>query len=379
MFVVAALSQHQGHGGHKGRISFDFLCVLCALCVGSAHNPATAPQPPEQRLLYVALPDSDAEVDRAIQILVFDIANSHTLVRRIALWPAPLADEAETVRGIAAHTPSRRVYVSTTKRLAAIDLGTDRIVWEKSYDGHCCERMAISPDGETIYAPAFGSPRWFVVHAATGELRASIGVTGWPRTTIYSRDGRYTFLGAWDSPVLSVADTARHAVVRTVGPFGGSVCPFTVNGKNTLAFANVDGLVGFEVGDLQTGLILDRVAVDGYDKAAAAPYECPSHGIAFAPGERELWVADGVRNRLHVFDAAVYPPAPLAAIELSAQPRAITFSVDGRYAYTSTGEVVDTTIKKISGRLEDTGHATVSSEHLVEIDFLDGRPIRSSP
>ena len=175
---------------------------------------------------------------------------------------------------------------------------------------------------------------------------------------------------------LAGAVRRRHGAARgrpTVGPFGGSVCPFTINAKNTLAFANVDGLVGFEVGDLQTGLILDRVAVDGYDKAAAAPYECPSHGIAFTPDERELWVADGVRNRLHVFDAAIYPPAPLAAIELSAQPRAITFSVDGRYAYASTGEVLDTAIKKISGRLEDTGHATVSSDHLVEIDFLDGR------
>jgi len=352
------------------------LQLILGLLTGAAVA-AAGQQAREQHFLYTAVPDSDADADRSIRLLVFDIANDHRLVKRIPLWPAARADEAETVRGIAAHAASRRVYVSTTKRLAAIDLETDRIVWEKSYDGHCCERMAISPDGETIYAPAFGSPRWFVVHAATGELRASIGVTGWPRATIYSRDGRYVFLGAWDSPVLSVADTARHEVVRTIGPFGGSICPFTVNGRNTLVFANVDGLVGFEVGDLQTGLVLDRVAVDGYDKTAAAPYECPSHGIAFTPGERELWVADGVRNRINVFDGAVYPPAPLAAIELSAQPRAITFSVDGRYAYASTGEVLDTAIKKISGRLEDTGHATVSSEHLVEIDFLDGRPIRS--
>ena len=238
--------------------------------------------------------------------------------------------------------------------------------------------MAVSPDGQTIYAPAFGSPKWYVIHAATGELRASIGVTGWPRATIYSRDGRHAYLarvGLADSvgqPTRRGTRSSRPSVRSA-----RSVCPFTVNAKGTLAFANVDGLVGFEVGDLQTGLILDRVAVDGYDKAAAATYECPSHGIAFTPDERELWVADGVRNRLHVFDAAIYPPAPLAAIELSAQPRAITFSVDGRYAYTSTGEVLDTAIKKISGRLEDTGHATVSSEHLVEIDFLDGRPIRS--
>src|SRR5262245_427071 len=379
MFVAAALSQHQGHGGHKGKISFDFLCVLCVLCVSSAHKPANAHQTLERHLLYAAVPDSDADADRAIRLLVFDIANGHRPVRKIALWPAAPGDEAETVRGIAAHAGSGRLYISTTKRLAAFDLIKDAILWEKRFDAHCCEQMAVSPDGDTIYAPAFGSPRWYVVQAATGEQRASIGVTGWPRATIYSRDGRYVFLGAWDSPVLSVADTARHAVVRTIGPFGASVCPFTVNSKNTLVFSNVDGLVGFEVGDLQTGLILDRVAVDGYDKAAVAPYECPSHGIAFTPGERELWIADGVRNRLHVFDATVYPPSPLAAIELSAQPRAITFSVDGRYAYASTGEVVDATIKKISGRLEDTEHATVSSEHLVQIDFLDGRPVRSRP
>jgi DNA-binding beta-propeller fold protein YncE len=287
------------------------------------------------------------------------------------------ADEAETVRGIAAHAPSRRVYVSTTKRLAAIDLGPTGSSGRRTTTAIAANGWRSPPTERRSTRRPSAARGGSSFTAATGELRASIGVTGWPRATIYSRDGRHAFLGAWDSPVLSVADTARHAVVRTVGPFGGSVCPFTVNGKNTLAFANVDGLVGFEVGDLQTGLILDRVAVDGYDKAAAAPYECPSHGIAFAPGERELWVADGVRNRLHVFDAAVYPPAPLAAIELSAQPRAITFSVDGRYAYASTGEVVDTAVKKISGRLEDTGHATVSSEHLVEIDFFDGRPIRS--
>ena len=361
-------------------LSNAFLCVLCALCVhrATAVSPTGRQSPLERHFLYVAMPGTeDGDADRSIRILVFDIANAHRIVRRIPLWPAARGDEAETVRGIAAHARTGRLYVSTTKRLAAIDLITDAILWEKSYEGHCCERMAVAPDGETIYVPAFGSPRWYVIHATTGELRASIGVTGWPRATIYARDGRHAFLGAWESSILSVSDTRTHAVVRTVGPFGGAVCPFTVNAKGTLAFANVDGLVGFEVGDLQTGLILDRVAVDGYDKEAAARYECPSHGIAFTPGERELWVADGVRNRLQVFDASVYPPAARAGVELSAQPRSVTFSLDGRYAYSSTGEVVDAAARKIVGGLEDPAGARVASEHLIEIDFLDGRPIRS--
>src|SRR5262249_35196063 len=97
--------------------------------------------------LYAALPASDqADPDPAIRLLVFDVANAHRLVRRISLWPAPAGGEPETVRGIAAHAATRRLFVSTTHRLAAIDLNTGRVLWEKSYDGHCCDRLAVSPD-----------------------------------------------------------------------------------------------------------------------------------------------------------------------------------------------------------------------------------------
>jgi DNA-binding beta-propeller fold protein YncE len=331
----------------------------------------------EQRYLYVALPGSeDVDPDRAVRILVFDITTGHRFVRRIPVWPAATGEDREVVRGTAASPGTGRLFISTTRRLAAVDLKTDKIIWERRYEDHCCERIAVSPDDQTVYAPAFGSAKWYVVHAATGELRATISVTGWPRDTRYSRDGTRAYLAAWESPILSVSDAARDEVVKTVGPFSASLCPFTVNAKATLAFANVDGLVGFEVGDLQTGLILDRVVADGYDKDAAAKYECPSHGIAFTPDERELWVADGVRNRLHVFDARVYPPTPLASVELTSQPRWMAFNLDGRYAYPSTGDVVDRAARKIVGALEFPSGAKVKSEHVLEIDFMDGQPIR---
>ena len=211
---------------------------------------------------------------------------------------------------------------------------------------------------------------------AVRGLRATVGVTGWPRQTIYSRDGTRAYLAAWESPILSASDAVGHQIVKTIGPFSASLCPFTLNAKGTLAFANVDGLVGFEVGDLQTGLILDRVAAEGYDKDAAAKYECPSHGIAFTPNERELWVADGVRNRQQVIDATVYPPTALTAIDLPSQPQWIAFSIDGRYAYSSTGDVIGTAARKIVGALEDSAGAKVTSEHFLEIDFQEGRPIR---
>jgi hypothetical protein len=335
--------------------------VAVALLVAAAAAPS-------ERRLYVALPASDADADRSLRLVVFDIDNAHRLVKRVPLWAVRATEPSETVRGLAAHAGTGRLYLSTTSRLAAIDLKTGKVIWSQRYEGHCCDRAAVSPDGRTIYAPAFGAAKWYVVAAATGELRASIAVTGWPRQTIYSRDGARAFLAAWDSRLLTVADAATHAVARTVGPFSASLCPFTVNAKGTLAFANVDGLVGFEAGDLQTGAVLDRVVAPDSDPEAAKQYECPSHGIAFAPDERELWVADGVANRLIVFDAREYPPVQRTAVELPAQPRWLAFSSDGRYVYPSTGDVVDAATKKIVGALEAPPGSKVDSSVLVEID-----------
>ena len=179
---------------------------------------------------------------------------------------------------------------------------TEKIVWENTYDGTCCDRLALSPDGATIYAPAFGAPKWYVIDAASGALLATIDTMGWPRQAIFAPDGSLVYLSAWESPVLSVVDTKTRKMVREVGPFTNYLCPFTINGRASQVFANVDGLVGFEVGDLQTGLILDRVVVEGYQMDVAEKFECPSHGIGLTPDERELWVADGVDNRMHVFD-----------------------------------------------------------------------------
>src|SRR2546426_1243051 len=79
----------------------------------------------EQRYLYVALPGSDdANPDRAVRIVVFDIANAHRFVKRIPLWPASRGEDAEAV--MAASARAGRLYISTTRRLAAIDLKTDK-------------------------------------------------------------------------------------------------------------------------------------------------------------------------------------------------------------------------------------------------------------
>jgi hypothetical protein len=141
---------------------------------------------------------------------------------------------------------------------------------------------------------------------------------------------------------------------------------------------NVNGLLGFEVGDVAAGRMLHRVEVPGYHPGPLKRHGCPSHGVGLTPDEKELWVVDAANQRLHVFDAARMPPSYVASIELGVdQPGWITFSLDGAYAYPSTGEVIDTKTRRIVAHLKDEQGRQVQSEKLLEIDFAGAVPVRA--
>ena len=111
--------------------------------------------------------------------------------------------------------------------------------------------------------------------------------------------------------------------------------------------------MGFEIGDLETGAKLARVEVQGFAKGPVKRHGCPSHGIGLTPDERELWVADAANRRVHVFDATAMPPKQQASIELRDEPGWVTFTIDGQYAYPSTGDVIDVKSRTIVATLAD--------------------------
>jgi DNA-binding beta-propeller fold protein YncE len=348
---------------------------LLGLAASLPALPTSAPQ--EKRLLYVAVPGIRNYVEYGgVGILVFDVANGHRFVKRIPTLEEKAGEPPENIKGIAANAASGRLYVSTPKRVFAIDLRTERIVWNRTYDGGC-DRMALAPDGKTLYVPSFEGPHWHVVDAATGDVIARLETNSGAHNTIYAPDGRLVYLGGLKSPMLNIADASTHVVAKRVGPFGDVIRPFTINGRQTLCFVNVNELLGFEVGDLQTGRLLHRVEVSGYRKGPVKRHGCPSHGVALTPDETELWLADGANSLLHVFNATVMPPKHIATLPVRDQPGWISFGVDGRYAYPSTGEVIDTRTKKIVAALQDEHGRAVQSEKLLEIVFSGDRPIRA--
>lgn len=78
---------------------------------------------------------------------------------------------------------------------------------------------------------------------------------------------------------------------------------------------------------------------------------------------------------MHIFDATVMPPRQVASIPLKDQPGWITFSIDGRFAYPSTGDIVDVKTRQIVAELKDEAGKPVQSEKLLEIDFQGNQPV----
>ncbi|MEO8564417.1 MAG: hypothetical protein ABI601_20250 [bacterium] len=343
--------------------------------------PLAAPARPrtlaERHLLYVASPGTRNYVEYGgVGILVFDIDDGYRFVRRIPTWATADGTPTENVKGIAASAATGRVYVSSLSRVVAIDAVSGATIWDRPFDGGA-DRLAISPDGRTLYVPQLEGPSWHVVDAATGDVRATVETKSGSHNTIASADGRFVYLAGLKSAVLSVLDTKTGQVERLVGPFGNVIRPFTVDGGNTRAFVNVNDLLGFEVGDIASGKPLYRVEVAGFQRGVVKRHGCPSHGIALTRDERELWIADCANGYIHLFDVTVSPAKQIASVKMRDCVGWVSFSMDGRVAYSSTGEIIDVATRTVIATLRDETGRDVQSEKMLDLVIADGKVVRA--
>jgi DNA-binding beta-propeller fold protein YncE len=330
----------------------------------------------ENRYLYVAVPGiRDYLGYGGHGILVFDMNNNHQFVKRIKTQGLHPNGKPSNVKGIAVSVPLNSIFVSTLESLQRIDLATDKVVWEKPFEGGC-DRMSISPDGLTMYLPSLEKGFWNVVDCKTGDIIKKIDVYKRAHNTIYGLSGTLVYLDDIASPWLYIADAKTHTLSRKVGPFANNVRPFTINSQETIAYVTVDSLLGFEVGDLKSGKKLTSVVVEGWNVGPVRRHGNPAHGIGLTPDEKELWLCDGHNMRLHVFSAQP-PYQQLTTIPLQDMPGWITFSLDGRYAYPSSGEVIDVKTREILFILKDEYYNSVASEKMVEVQLSGNKVVRA--
>jgi len=371
--------------------------MVAAGCIGWVIAQAYADQTKERNtyffqrdrhLLYVALPGTleGGAYRNGIGIVVLDVNNNYSFVKRIPTWDVPGSGYPEQLAGVAASPQTNLIYLATRGRLGAIDLETDKMVWSHTYDGECCERPQVTPDGTTIVVGSDLKDFWYVIDAKTGKLINKIHAPQSPNAhnLNLSPDGLLAFMSP-NGPVLSIGDVKTAKTIKTIR-FSDNVRPFVINHDASLIYANLNNLLGFEIADVKAGAVIQRVEVPGFGwrefwnqpNRPYVPHGCPSHGIALTPDEKEIWIVDGIRNFIHIFDNTKATPVIVDSISTTGGPMWITVGLDGKFAYVSSGDVIDMKTHKIVAQMKDEYGRQMASEKLLDMFFADRKLVRVS-
>lgn len=308
--------------------------------------------------------------ERKHRLHIFDVDDGHRLLKTI---PIP---GLKKVRGITGHAPTSTIFLSFESTVLALNPFTEKILWQRSIKADPADRLEITPDGKKLFVPAgFDShlPFWYVLDTKDGHEIKKISVKHGAHNTIVSRTQPVAYLASLKFSYLTLISTENYRELSRIGPFQNFIRPFTVNAAETMVFANIDGVLGFQVANLKTGKVGLTIQAPPAAKTHPPHHGCPSHGIALSPDETEVWVVDSEGDRLLVFDALSPNYTLKATIDIGFDPGWIFFDLKGTHAYPSTGEIIDTKSKKIVGKIL-LNEQVIRSETF--LDFLtDGQVI----
>lgn len=367
------------------------LAGLCALAQAAAPPKHTgspdAFRPRFRHLLYVVMPGSLERPGwlNGIGVIVLDPDNGYSFVKRIPTWRYAASMSPEQVSGVAASPVTNLMYVAARGRLGAIDLATDKMVWSVTLDGHCCERPQVTPDGRIVVVGGDLRDYWYEVDGRTGRF---IGMLNAPESEgshnlNLSADGKTVFMSP-NNKVMTISDVKTRKIIRTIR-FPDNIRVFVLNKDSTRIYANNNNFMGYRVADVKTGRIIQSVEVTSVPWRAKwftsprphIPHGCPSHGIAITPDGKEIWVDDGMFNKIHIFSNTDHPQE-IATINTTAGPFWITFGLDAKYAFVSSGDIIDINTHKIVGQMRDEYGHPMYSEKLLDVTFINGHLQRVS-
>lgn len=333
-------------------------------------------QPTAKQLVYAAVPGS---------LVVFDTRgdfnNKFKFVKRITFENAPAPVGPESISAIMADPATNMVYVSTRGSLYAIDLLSEKVVWKNRYEeGTCCERGAVTPDGSTLIVGSDLKNFHYVLDARTGAVKGKIPtpMSMFNHNMNLSADGKIDF-AAPNGITITVADVPSMKPVKTI-TFSDHVRVFVINHDATKVYANLNNLMGFEIADVKSGKVIERVEAPAEmwkakwadPNATYYGHGAPMHGIAMLPDESEIWIPDAINNQVLVYDND--GPEPRLNMSKSfknnGQPNGwITFGLDAKLAYMASGDVVDVASHKIIAQLKDEYGRYMDSEKVLDMAF----------
>jgi hypothetical protein len=369
--------------------------VSAQRAAGPAGAPQRAPRAEQIRhLVFIATP-GDNGTDNQSGVIVLDADKNYSFLKRISYGLPAAQMPGPKNAGIAVSVPLQMLYVTTDGWMKAIDLNTDQIAW--TFKGEtepvertgalgsitgCCERPWLLPDGKTLVVGSSYNSWWYYIDGVTGKVLSKLPT---PETTAthnlaISPDGKIGVMGSMSNPPkagLAIIDVPSQKILRYM-TFTQMVRPLTINHDASLVYVNVNGLIGFEIGEVSTGKVLGRFEVPGAPQGT-------SHGIGMTPDESEIWVADPVNNAWQVWDNPgdgrhpVYNASKIMKPTAGVEHSWLTMSNDGKLAFLGDSSVYDVkTHKEIAVMKDEFGRRIVHTEKVLYLGFKDGKLVEGN-
>jgi YVTN family beta-propeller protein len=283
-------------------------------------------------------------------VTVIDAATNKP-IGRIEVGPNP--------HGIAVPASQDVIYVTIEGHgrgkpgeLLWIDPFTDTIT-KRMPIGSEPNQLAVTPDGQFAYVPT-NDGCYEVIDLAKAKIIERIVTGGRPHNTVCSADGKRMYLAPMGSPKkVTIVDVATHKPIGEI-PFSNVVRPIALSRDEKRLYAEVDGLVGVEVADVDSRRMIYRVLAELGDEHRTVASR--SHGLGIRPDQKEVWECDVDHHEVHVYDITSARPRQIATIPIGSQVYWLTFRPDGKICYVSARgkdavAAIDTETKQIVARL----------------------------
>ena len=206
----------------------------------------------------------------------------------------------------------RTVYVSRgyLGDVAAFDIASGRLLWQRSLDTGRADHMTITPDGRSLFVSALMDNRVYKLSAQTGEIGGHLATGVYPHDNKLSKDGQRLYnssLGALASlprsggapspqtpsdPVqLTIAD-AKTLAVRD-GPLESAFRPWHFSPDEKSVYAQRSNEHAVVEYDLASRKVVRRLELPVKPGVSAADwdFEAPHHGLALTEDGETLCLA----------------------------------------------------------------------------------------
>lgn len=248
--------------------------------------------------------------------------------------------------GLALSPDQRRLYcsVESVRAILFLDTVTDKVVASVPTTG-VPNQLAATPDGRWVYVAINDKGTADIIDVRQAKVAKTLGIGQRPHNCYCPPGARHMYVTSIGDHLVKQFDYAQdHALKQTVR-FDGAVRPLCVTHDEKWLFVALEGLHGFAWAELAGGKQVGRMEqpLPPPEKRSKFAY-MNTHGLELRPGDRELWVTSFIGNGLMVYDITAAAPRYVTTVPVGDAPNWLTFSPDGKFAYSANAGANSITI-----------------------------------